>query len=70
MFTLITVQKNDGSKRQCDGRCYNATSCSCTCVCLGLNHGIGLREAIRQTSIYKKDFLERYKGARKVEIIL
>ncbi len=34
---------------RCDERCYNAKHMTCHCVCGGRNHGVGLKQAIKNT---------------------
>lgn len=47
MATLIIARKADGSLLgRCDAKCYNAKGLKCTCVCGGMNHGVGLNQAI------------------------
>jgi len=45
MVVLITVGTGDG-QRHCDHRCYEAVSEHCDCVCDGVNHGVGLKQAL------------------------
>ena len=49
MPALITVYQDGRKVAQCDAKCYNATRDHCRCVCAGVNHGVGLAEAARNT---------------------
>lgn len=52
MATLITVYiAGMGRKwqRRCDARCHRATKPRCRCVCGGVNHGVGLGQAVINT---------------------
>jgi len=47
MTTIIIRKNKDGViTGRCDARCYNAKGKKCHCVCGGVNHGIGLNNAI------------------------
>lgn len=47
MSTLIIARKPDGSALgRCDAKCYTAKGLKCTCICGGINHGVGLNQAI------------------------
>jgi len=60
MSTLMVVYR--GSKRlsQCDARCYDGNGRACSCCCGGANHGVGLKEAIRNTLLRSKAYAEFY----------
>ena len=49
MSTLISTYNSDGCVGRCDLRCYNAVTLRCVCVCGGVNHGVGLKQAIANT---------------------
>lgn len=49
MPTLISVHNSNGCVGRCDAKCYNALRPECDCICGGLNHGVGLYEAIENT---------------------
>lgn len=50
MTTLIHVFDGEGrTLARCDSRCYNATRPGCDCCCGGLNHGVGINQAARNT---------------------
>jgi len=46
MATVLKLKFASGKIRRCDSRCHNAKGDKCTCVCGGINHGVGLRQAI------------------------
>jgi len=54
MTTLISWQDGGGSKGRCDARCHNAKRQKCECICGGRNHGVGLKQAAKNT----KDMLK------------
>ena len=49
MVALFKWIAHDGTKGQCDARCYLARYAPCKCICRGTNHGIGLNKAIENT---------------------
>lgn len=50
MTTIITLKDNTGKiVRTCDARCHNAHGATCKCICQGINHGVGLNQAIDNT---------------------
>lgn len=63
MATLIIARKADGSLLgRCDSKCHNAKGFKCTCICGGMNHGVGLNQAIHNTHEHK-DLLMDAQGA-------
>lgn len=58
MATLIEYRDGQGKVAgRCDAKCYNAKGPTCKCVCGGVNHGVGIDEAIQNTHEYH-DFLK------------
>jgi len=50
MTTLIIFKNGEGEiKGRCDANCYDAKLPKCRCVCAGMNHGIGINQAITNT---------------------
>ena len=45
------TQKREGKKRvlSCNSRCYNAKRETCACACGGVNHSVGLQQALINT---------------------
>ena len=35
---------------QCDAKCYHGKNIRCLCCCGGLNHGVGLNQAIKNSA--------------------
>lgn len=52
MTTLIVVSGSDGIVGRCDAKCYDASHDKCDCICGGMNHGVGMVGATRQTAEY------------------
>lgn len=46
MAVLIEVRNSRGLVGRCDSRCYSAVRPGCRCVCEGMNHGVGLNQAV------------------------
>ena len=47
MATVVELRDLDGSLLgTCDARCHTAKGPKCKCICGGINHGVGLRQAI------------------------
>ncbi|WP_433542076.1 hypothetical protein ACQP10_37960 (plasmid) [Streptosporangium sandarakinum] len=46
---LIAIIGVGGRIRRCDARCYDAHETECDCICAGVNHGVGLDQAIENT---------------------
>jgi len=49
MTTLIAITNIAGLRRQCHAECYSAKGNHCTCICRGVNHGVGLHQALLNT---------------------
>ena len=49
MTTLIELRDNGHPTAACNARCHNSKSHVCDCICNGLNHGVGLAQAITNT---------------------
>ena len=64
MATLISYQSSDGSRGRCDARCYNAKHPRCKCICGGVNHGVGLRQAVLNTATMAEEWLEKYEDGQ------
>lgn len=60
MTTLLVVYNSDGCVGRCDAKCYNATCEDCTCVCGGVNHGVGVNQAIENTKELAEEWLKEY----------
>ena len=50
MPDLITIHHGRRSHRSCKKKCYDATSEHCLCICGGINHGVGLEQAVLNTA--------------------
>lgn len=61
MTTLIAAYDSDGCVGRCDAKCYNATGEHCDCVCGGANHGVGLKQALENTTEMVEQWMERYR---------
>jgi len=47
MATVTELRDLDGSViGRCDARCHTAKGPKCKCICGGINHGVGLKQAI------------------------
>jgi len=50
MTTLLIHTRPDGTHRRiCGANCHNATKPHCVCICQGVNHGVGINQAIDNT---------------------
>jgi len=47
--TVLISQRTATGERRCDAKCYNAKGEKCTCVCDGINHGVGIEHAYKNT---------------------
>jgi len=56
MPVLIIVKGSKKILHRCDQRCYNATSKKCRCICQGRNHGVGLKQALINTTKIAADY--------------
>jgi len=45
MATLISVYGVNGCIGRCDEKCHSALKPVCTCICGGVNHGVGVGQA-------------------------
>lgn len=50
MPNLLTILHPTTANRSCNAKCYNATGKRCTCICGGRNHGVGLKQAIKNSA--------------------
>ena len=50
MATLIKISYGGRRVRRCDHRCYMDSGKRCQCICGGVNHGVGLRQALKNTA--------------------
>jgi len=48
-MTVLISQRTATGERRCDERCYNAKGKKCSCVCGGINHGVGIEQAYKNT---------------------
>lgn len=60
MTTLIAAYSSNGCEGRCDAKCHNATNPECDCICGGMNHGVGVQQAIRNTQEYCERWIEAY----------
>lgn len=72
MTTLIAVYTNRGCIGRCDAKCHDAFEPECICVCGGVNHGVGLSRAIKNTDEMSKHKIEKiakeFTTAKKLKI--
>lgn len=47
MTVLLELRRRKRVISVCDQRCYNGKGLRCNCICKGLNHGVGLEQAIQ-----------------------
>ncbi|GAA3957003.1 hypothetical protein GCM10023085_44450 [Actinomadura viridis] len=60
MVSLLIVRSAGSVVSQCDAVCYNARHTECVCAaCGGVNHGVGLEQAITNTRRLHVEWLER-----------
>jgi hypothetical protein len=59
MATLITYGNSEGTRR-CDARCHDATEPNCDCICGGRNHGVGLKQAEKNTRELAEEWIDEY----------
>lgn len=60
MTILIAYYSSNGCEGRCDAKCYNAVDPKCTCICGGLNHGVGLSQAMDNTQKLAEKWIETY----------
>jgi len=61
MATLIAAYNSEGCYGRCDAKCYNAKYPDCDCICGGRNHGVGLKQAMQNTSELAEQWMDEYK---------
>lgn len=66
MVTLLRVTTNGRSGR-CDAKCHDAHDADCDCVCGGINHGVGLEQAVRNTRGRADALAAQYASARGID---
>ena len=65
-MTLIEVRKNGSILGRCTSKCFLGSPAlrdRCTCVCEGLNHGVGLEEALENLPRLVNEWVD-YPGGR------
>ncbi|MBA7493256.1 hypothetical protein ES702_03813 [subsurface metagenome] len=60
MAVLMIFKTKNGKEGRCDARCYDAQGSECCCCCGGVNHGVGFKQAYKNTW---NRFDEMVKGA-------
>lgn len=68
MSTLITTGNTAGKNGRCDAKCYNAKGPKCDCCCGGVNHGVGLEQAIQNMNDMVQEILKEKKTERPMVI--
>lgn len=64
MASLVIVRRGADIVGQCDVGCYDARHPECVCsACGGVNHGVGLEQAIANTRRLYAEWLERARAA-------
>lgn len=64
MTVLLAVHGVDGTEA-CGASCYTAQGPVCKCgVCGGVNHGVGVEQATRNTARFAHRWLARYAARR------
>ena len=58
MATLIVISNPRAEIGRCNAKCYNAKTTDCDCICGGMNHGVGLYQAARNTLVHAAEWLE------------
>lgn len=64
--TLLRVS-TEGKGGRCDAKCHDATSPDCDCVCGGVNHGVGLHQAVANTRDALDSLVEQYAAAHDLD---
>jgi len=57
MSTLITQKTGSGGQLRCDAKCHDALGPDCDCICGGINHGVGAKQALKNTHERGLEFL-------------
>ena len=65
MASVMSVSAPEGrNTRSCGSQCHNAKHTECSCICGGVNHGVGLNEAIDNTRLLMETFQTRHPEIR------
>jgi alpha-galactosidase/6-phospho-beta-glucosidase family protein len=54
----MEYKNSNGEGGRCDAKCYNAVEDECQCCCGGVNHGVGLKRAIDNTTRKYNEIIE------------
>jgi hypothetical protein len=57
----MSTGNSSGETGRCDAKCYNANNSNCDCCCGGRNHGVGLKQAIKNTDEYANKMIKEWK---------
>ncbi len=68
-MTTITYHSSGGDKGRCDAKCHDAKHPICDCICGGINHGVGLKQAIENTGLHFGEMVREYEKAHPGESV-
>ncbi len=60
MTTLIAAYNSEGCIGRCDAKCHDAIEPDCDCICGGMNHGVGVAQAIANTEVLAEEWMKAY----------
>lgn len=68
MSAMITIWTDEKHYTQCNARCYGSASKDerCTCICGGMNHRVGHEQAVENTKLHWKEWLNTFMASNEV----
>ena len=59
--TLLALYLGNSLVGRCDINCFGGDDSRCECVCGGLNHGVGIEQAVEQTRRMADEWIEAHR---------
>lgn len=65
---VLKLTDKKGNEKSCNEQCYDAYKKKCTCICHGLNHGVGIDVARKQSLDLLTELIEALGSGCKVQV--
>jgi hypothetical protein len=62
--TILSAYDRGSLYGRCDASCYDGTKTECACICGGVNHGVGMVQALANTAAMSDGWLKRDRNFR------
>jgi len=65
MATILSAYDRGTLYGRCDASCYDGKETVCDCICGGVNHGVGLAQALTNTAALSENWMKRDRTVRR-----